>query len=728
MTTSIGPRQSTARAEWHQPASASSGYVPFIDGLRAMAVLAVLIHHLDPAWLPGGFAGVDVFFVISGFVVSASVSRWSGGPGRFLAYFYARRMLRIVPALVVCLLATTLASTLFVPTAWLSSSIDSTGSWAFFGVSNLYLALHQESYYSPTAAFNPYTHTWSLGVEEQFYLVFPLLFFAWTRGGRWRQLAIAEFALAAIGSFLHGAFRAKVDPGISFYLITTRFWELAAGVLLFMLLDRLHRIRPDRPPASSLGGMAAWLSLGAIAFTLATATIATFPVAGAVPAVLGVLGVIAFLDRAGPRSLLARGLSSPLAAYVGKRSYSIYLWHWPVIVLMRWTCGNDNLAQVLVAALMALTLGELSYRFIESPIRQARLRHRASRIAIVAAGVVLTTAGWGLSKLIVLERRALSMSTVSRNAESWYPHPAGSSPAAPGCVLRMTDDGNGLATSLTREGCSALSSTRAALFVLGDSHAMAYSTLLSEYVLRTGSFVRLYPNAGCAVASLQSEREGGHCPAQAAVAMADIVARAKPGDVLLLAALRLNRLGTQFAASEDPALWSSMDTPDSQVRRAAAKPELERLLADVSAKGVHIVFDAPKPMFRAPAFRCADRFNASNPICASGLTESKAALEAYRAPVVESLHRIAARVRGATVWDPFPVLCPTDPCRAIVDGQPLFFDGDHLSAHANRLLYPSFAVFIEALTNTKPDTAPGRTHQHLPTSSSRHAVFPPLAP
>ncbi|MCW5569427.1 MAG: acyltransferase, partial [Dokdonella sp.] len=143
-------------------ASAPHPYFAYIDGLRAIAVLGVIAYHLDSGWLPGGFAGVDVFFVISGFVVSASVARWNGsGLGGFLAYFYARRIRRIVPALVFCLLSTSLACTLFIPFAWLSSAIETTGRYAFFGLSNLYLASHNESYFSPTAEFNPYTHTWS---------------------------------------------------------------------------------------------------------------------------------------------------------------------------------------------------------------------------------------------------------------------------------------------------------------------------------------------------------------------------------------------------------------------------------------------------------------------------------------------------------------------------------------------------------------------------------------
>src|SRR5688572_19755919 len=196
-------------------------YFPHIDGLRALAVLAVIAYHLDARLLPGGFTGVDVFFVISGFVVSASMAHFAGPkPLEYLGYFYARRIRRIAPALVVCLMVTGLASALFIPQAWLSDTSNAVGRWAFVGLSNFVLLRTDGDYFSPKVEFNPYTHTWSLGVEEQFYVLFPLLFFAWAFGRRGRLLSMALFATGLLASFAYVAAVSKDQPALAFYMLT----------------------------------------------------------------------------------------------------------------------------------------------------------------------------------------------------------------------------------------------------------------------------------------------------------------------------------------------------------------------------------------------------------------------------------------------------------------------------------------------------------------------------
>ncbi len=686
------------------PHARSGSYLPYIDGLRAIAVVAVMIYHLRETWLPGGFSGVDVFFVISGFVVSLSVSHWNGSISHFMGRFYARRLQRIVPALLACLLLTSLVSVLIIPRAWLSSSNELTGLYAFFGLSNYFLAFHNETYFSPIAAFNPYMHTWSLGVEEQFYLLFPLLFFAWTRGGRWRMLSIALITLACLASLTDAWLRPASNPTAAFYLITTRFWELGAGVLLFQGIHRFGNKQPGSIPGT-LGEVAAWLFLALLGWGLFASAVGQFPFPGAIIPIIATLGVLAGLHVAGAKSILARGLGSRIPVYLGRRSYSLYLWHWPVYVVMRWTCGLDSVLVMIAAVTTTLLLAEGSYRIVELPLRYSERLRRWPRAGVVAAGLALAVTTCAVSASITLARAHLSLSTVTRHPEHWYAQVLGRIDQAPDCFLMARDEGpdSTVATIYSRGGCEKRKPTAPALFALGDSHTIGYTTMLTEYVLRTGAKVTLYPNIGCTFASLKPWREEGACNAKNQAELADIRKRAKSGDILFLAALRLDRLSNQDAMLNATDRWTMMDTASAAQGRDAASTQLQNQLGALSDAGVRIIFEAPKPIFRSPPFRCSDWFNRGNPICAAGLSESRAAIEAYRQPVVDTLHRLAAEL-GAAVWDPLPILCTADRCDAIRDQTPLFFDGDHLSADGNRLLLPSFMAFIAALPAPKPHT------------------------
>ena len=671
----------------------ASTHVPHIDGLRAIAVLAVIAYHLDESWLPGGFAGVDVFFAISGFVVAASVHQWDrGGFAAFLSYFYARRLQRIAPALVACLLLTSLASVLFIPAAWLSTANERTGAYAFFGLSNWFLASHRENYFSPTIEFNPYTHTWSLGVEEQFYLVFPLLFYAWTRGGRWRYVSLFLFAAALTGSMAWAFRLGRIDATASWYLLQTRLWELASGVLLFQLLARYS---PADGLCSRAGGAlahaGAWISLGLLATGLVVSVPTTFPWPGALLPVLATLGLIGFLHRRTPGLLAAALGSAPMTA-IGRMSYSLYLWHWPVFVLLRWTSGIESANTRLAGVTATFALAAASYRWVERPLRYAPLLRRWPRPAVVAAGLLMILAGWGLAGKFTAARHSLALTTVSRNAGDWYAQAVQAVPDVPGCRLQSRPGmaGSGSLVVMTRVGCPAPERPQPTIFGIGDSHANGYVTLLSEHVLRTGASVVLYHNPGCTFASLQPQREGGRCGAQGKAAIGDMLGRARAGDIVFLAALRLTRLSHQFRRTDEAAAWESMTGAASLATRRKSEHDVLALLQPLAARGMHIVLEAPKPLLRAPPFRCVDGFNAANPICGPGLTIARDEIERYRKPVVDSFTRMAARMPAISIWDPLPVLCPGPVCLSSRNGKPLYFDGDHLSAYGNRLLAPTF--------------------------------------
>jgi len=238
------------------------------------------------------------------------------------------------------------------------------------------------------------------------------------------------------------------------------------------------------------------------------------------------------------------------------------------------------------------------------------------------------------------------------------------------------------------------------IFVIGDSHAVSYTAMLMRFAMDTGAEVRAYANGGCPFLSLQLSREAGNCPRNTKAAVADILVRAREGDVLFLPSLRLNRLSDQNTRRDETAAWQATIGPPAVAGRQLAVAQAIEALKPFERIGMRIVFDAPKPVFRASPFRCSDWFNAQNAFCVDGLSMDRAELERYRAPTLEALERIASKVGGVSVWDTFPILCPGEKCDASIDGHPLFYDGDHISGYANRLLLPYFEQEIESVSAT----------------------------
>jgi peptidoglycan/LPS O-acetylase OafA/YrhL len=680
-------------------------YLPYVDGLRALAVLSVVLYHLNAAWLPGGFAGVDVFFVISGFIVSASVaSHQPQSLRQFMAWFYARRVQRIIPALVVCLLVTTLATVVLVPNAWLSDGIYRAGLAAFFGLSNWVLAHNGRDYFSPSAEFNPFTHTWSLGVEEQFYLVFPLVFYFWYRGGAGRRVAVGIFALLGAASLVYAARIGGKDQLTAFYMITARFWELAAGVLLYQFLARRGPVPATDSTGTRWSSALAWAALGLTLFGLGTANPARFSFPGAVPAVLGTVGLLGLLYGRSTRHPLVWLLTREAVLRVGRMSYSLYLWHWPVFVLFRWTVGLEGALHQGLALACAFGLAAVSYRLVERPVRQWDRLRTLPRFAVVAGGFTAVVAGAGLGTGMKAAQPVLSVSVVTQQAADWYPTGMGADPRWPGCTVgtEVKPLQHGSVTVYTRQNCSAPAPAPAAqrLFALGDSHATGYVPLFMQVVLETGAPLHLYGIGGCPVLGLRPELESApHCRLGREAALAHLQSVLRPGDVVFLPSLRLPRFSDQWALFDEAQVRQvTFSDAGAAGRREAARTGLE-FLRTIAATGARVVLEGPKPLFRAPPYRCAERYNQTNPICRPGTTIERDLLETFRAPVLDTFRDWAAAVPAVTVWDPFPLLCPPGQarCDAFLQGKPLFFDADHLSNHGNRFLVPSFVQMLRSL-------------------------------
>ncbi|POR55912.1 peptidoglycan/LPS O-acetylase OafA/YrhL [Paraburkholderia eburnea] len=668
-------------------------YAPYIDGLRAIAVLSVIVYHLNPHWLPGGFAGVDVFFVISGFVVAGSVGSLQGiSLPKFFLYFYSRRLVRITPALVACLIATSAALAILVPEAWLSHSNQETGFYAFFGLSNFILA-QGSGYFSPISEFNPFTHTWSLAVEEQFYVVFPVLFFAWLHNRK--GISVFLFVAGLIASFMCAIWLAHVDQTKAFYLTWGRFWELGVGVLLYQFMSLRGHSFTTESAASRPLALVGDLATIALIVGLAIAQSQRAPFPTCVLPVLATAAVLGCLH--GRKGGIARTiLTHRVPRFIGKISYSLYLWHWPVFVMYRWTTGLESTVQIVSAVVLVTALSVASYYFIETPPRRAA--RRLPRIAAIGFGLALIASGCAASSALDKHQPRISMSTVTRNAADWYPYGDAISPDHPNCVIAttMTPIGTGYFATYARANCSEpVRGPR--VFAIGDSHAVGYEGLYRSYAMATGAQVTLYNNGGCPFLSLQPWRENdANCKANTQVALADMLQKLQPGDVVFLPSLRLPRFADQWIRFTDAEMKGLIFDAQSAAARNQAIIDGESVLREFTAKGARVVLEAPKPIFRSPTYRCAESYNRTNPICKDGSDIDRTEIEALRKPALDGLKEMASAVPAVSVWDPFPILCPAgaNRCSAYRDGKPLFFDGDHLSGFGNRLVAPSFEQFV----------------------------------
>jgi peptidoglycan/LPS O-acetylase OafA/YrhL len=371
---------STSRvSDLHSSLSVNSGsrYRSDIDGLRAISVLAVVIFHAHLGILGGGFTGVDVFFVISGFLIGGHILAEEMAGTFTYASFYRRRAKRILPALF-CVLTFTLLSSAFLFSPLERLLVAKEGIATLLSVSNLYY-WHAINYFAVCSELRTLMMTWSLGVEEQFYIFAPLLIVWLLRrrssvGLTLTTLTLLSFALSSYQVFGH--------PNAAFYLLPSRIWELCAGVLLAWLLTT-GRGSTSKMLSEVFGVLGLLLVLLPMCF-LSAAT--PFPGMGAVPTVAGAV----MLCFAGTSWVSRTILSIRPLTYVGRISYSFYLWHWPLLVMTRVVLGEDLTRPIALKVLgLAFALSVASYHLVEQPFRKSETATRPLLLRYAAASAVL---------------------------------------------------------------------------------------------------------------------------------------------------------------------------------------------------------------------------------------------------------------------------------------------------------------------------------------------------
>ena len=454
-------------------------YRPEIDGLRAFAVVAVIINHFNKNILPGGYLGVDIFFVISGYVITSSLyGRSSKDFKDFISGFYERRIKRLVPALAVFVLATSLMAHLLVQNA---GRYYITGALSLFGLSNFYILSEAGGYWGLNASMNPFTQTWSLGVEEQFYILFPFLiyFSGFGRqtkdGSRNLFLVVGALSIASLVSFIH---LYPTNQSAAYFLMPSRFWEMAAGCLVFIgftkrvsLEKLLEKVPPFLLVSLIIGIMYLPTQWGAVS-TVAVVSLTTILLAS-------------LKDGTGIFSVFTQ----PAVIYLGLISYSLYLWHWGFLSLARWSFGITK-ATVIPLLVITLLTSVLSYEFVEKKTR--RISWSPRRAFTIAKGILASAAVASFSILLGTGLRArfyLGENTSTNPPQNASPY--------------------------------------STFHLFGDSHANDVYNLL----LNNGSFkVENYTIGGCGFYKSDSSKCSGHIGNTRRM-----LANVKKGDVVILA-------------------------------------------------------------------------------------------------------------------------------------------------------------------------------------------------
>ena len=641
-----------------------------IDGLRAIAVTSVVLFHTGLAAVGGGFVGVDIFFVISGFLIGDIVDREIRS-GRFsFAAFYARRARRILPALVVVSAVTVGFGLILLGPAEMQRLAASVAA-ALTGVSNLWFWA-TTGYFSPDARGEPFLMTWSLGIEEQFYLFLPPLLLLLNRiGARATLPAIAAITLV---SLLLSIFLTSHFPSEAFYLLPARAWELGIGVLLALLAA--SRV----PPISlRLREGLGWLGLAAVAGSIALFDHhLAFP---GIAALLPTLGAAALILSEGS-IVNRRFLSSRAFVGIGLISYSWYLWHWPLLALVR-ICAVEapSVALMTSVALLSLVPAWLSWRFVERPFRHGG-RHRSDGAQLFRYGAAIGAGVLALIAVYATHGLSARMGPDAARIEAILAESRGGP-----CLAPYGADQPNLSAACTT------ADARPRLALLGDSHAAALGNVLRAAADRHGLGFEQLTKSSCPPlfgASRKMPNHPGHIAEctrynQAAI---EAVARDPQVRTVVIAGFWQVPFGASAIAAGDAYVegdGSAAGRSSEDELRLALARTIRRLSA--AGKRVIVLGDVPYLRFNParhamtsflPARRTAEALLSPDFAPADGQVESR-----FVEPIDDTGARIvplAVRdVPGALYASVSRILCTPSRCRFAEGPVPYYIDPEHLS-------------------------------------------------
>lgn len=645
-----------------------------IDGLRAVAVLPVILFHAGMPGFGGGFVGVDIFFVISGFLITGIlIDELQRGDWSILR-FYERRARRILPALFVVSMAC-------LPFAWrwmaapeFEEFSKSLIAVALF-VSNIWF-WRSDDYFASAAELKPLLHTWSLAVEEQFYLVFPLLLLILWRFGR--RASVISLAGLAVASLLLAEWGSRNAPMANFYLAPARGWELLTGSLCAFVVAR-RGLRQSDPLA--------YAGLAMIAFAVFgyDETIPTPSLYLLVP----VLGTALVLLFAGGTGRAARLLSARALVAVGLISYSLYLWHQPLFAFARIrSIGTPSPWLMAGLVVLCFALAWATWRFVEQPFRGRAGRAQVSRTGIfvlsgLAGAVMLAVGGAGTwsqgfpSRFQIDPLVQADLSERRLQAE---------------CFDR---------SDFCRVGASDASALT--LAALGDSHALSYFGPLDAWGKRHGVRVLLNGISGCPplvdTFVLRKDEKRQLCAERNA---AFLNAAAREADAVLLIA-RWSYYGFGDITGKTLSIGRTFDvTEDPQASLDVFWSKVDETLAAFSAQGLPVLVVGQPPLQKVDpndVFQRASRAGGDADAVSAALSVGLDEHLANYGPLQDRLRAIVAKIQSPRVGivDIAPQLC--DPvCQIARGGRSMYFDDDHLSGHGAETVLPFILEAVATLS------------------------------
>jgi len=624
-----------------------------IDGLRAVAVLPVLLFHAGFSVFSGGFVGVDVFFVISGYLITGIIVRELAEQRFSLMRFYERRARRILPALIVVALFSTI----------LSFFIMLPGQWRDFGQSLIAVSLfasnilfwQEEDYFASASEEKPLLHTWSLAVEEQYYILFPLLLLAIWRFGR-NPVGYSIVGLAII-SFLAGEWGWRNAPTANFYLLTGRAWEILTGGACALYIAKRQRKQSEL--------------LTGIGLTAVLASIFLYDTQTPFPSfytIWPVIGTCMMLLYGGGEGRIARILSAPKIVFLGLISYSLYLWHQPLFALRHLIWFGENIFLQIVLILLACVLAYASYIYVEVPARFRLWKNRSSLFLVGISVLALATLG-GLGGLAVHYGNG-KIDTIPKYAGAdvgWEETQNAPTPDAPKILL------------------------------YGDSHARQYAAEIARFARTEGVGFEFQGHHACIslpdLTNFYQGRIHQSCIEQLGVLERTLAAAKQEGTPIIL--VIAHRWGPRLARPDGTAIGQAGADEDNVARNSMATA-LRSLLDPLEAdQPVLLVGNVPgahpagEAMQYGPA-RCQQYWNAD---CPDSFARGKGEMQAWN----QALFAMGEWQPHAAFADPYDALCTIDICRTEQNGSALYSDDAHLSIEGAALVVAEMAPILRQL-------------------------------